>query len=332
MKQIPVSIPCAYGVDFSSSPSRQKPVVVAQGKINLQSGVCVCEVQALHYFTTLASLETFLSDSRAWVGAFDMPFGLSRALINTLQWPGFDVPPERAWDTFVRFYSQLSRSEIREVFKAWCDAHPPGQKFAHRASDRPARSSPSMKWVNPPVAYMLHAGAAMLQRLDAHIPQMRDGSASRIALEAYPGFLARALSASRSYKHDDPRQQTQTRQTVRHDMVDALLTGTVGVKTGLPPELESAMREDGKGDELDSVLCLVQLARAWSLQNQSFDLPSDVDCLEGWILTVPWRGEIRQPDVLQMQDALRIRTAVLASVSLATRQRLHALGAKGGWA
>ena len=37
-----------------------------------------------------------------------------------------------------------------------------GHKFAHRATDRWAGSSPSMKWVNPPVAYMLHAGVPLL--------------------------------------------------------------------------------------------------------------------------------------------------------------------------
>ena len=56
----------------------------------------------------------------------------------------------------------LTRAEIRETFAAFCAARPVGGKFAHRATDAPACSSPSMKWVNPPVAFMLHAGVPPL--------------------------------------------------------------------------------------------------------------------------------------------------------------------------
>ena len=68
------------------------------------------------------------------------------------------------WLPLMRHYQALSRAEIRATFKAFCDARPAGGKFAHRACDRPAGSSPSMKWVNPPVAYMLHAGVPLLDR------------------------------------------------------------------------------------------------------------------------------------------------------------------------
>ena len=59
-------------------------------------------------------------------------------------------------------YAGLSRAEIRAQFAAFCNARPAGGKFAHRATDLPAGSSPSMKWVNPPVAFMLHAGVPRL--------------------------------------------------------------------------------------------------------------------------------------------------------------------------
>ncbi len=51
----------------------------------------------------------------------------------------------------------------------------------------------SMKWVNPPVAFMLHAGVPLLLDAGVHLPGHHPGDASRVALEAYPGLLAREL-------------------------------------------------------------------------------------------------------------------------------------------
>ena len=169
------NLKCIYGVDFSSSPSKRKPIVVAQAAWVEQHANAVFKLQAFHRFSDMPSFERFLKQQTHWLAGFDMPFGLSRHLIDVLQWPGAQRYDLNAWDAFVEFFTALDRSEIRSVFQAWCNAHPPGQKFAHRACDRPAQSSPSMKWVNPPVAYMLHSGAALLKRLNVHIPQQRDG-------------------------------------------------------------------------------------------------------------------------------------------------------------
>ena len=48
-----------------------------------------------------------------------------------------------------------------------------------------------MKWVNPPVAYMLHAGVPLLLDAGVHLPGLHAGDPARVALEAYPGLLAR---------------------------------------------------------------------------------------------------------------------------------------------
>ena len=52
------------------------------------------------------------------------------------------------------------------------------------SSTTPAGSSPSMKWVNPPVAYMLHAGVPLLMGAGLHLPSLHAGDASRVALDA----------------------------------------------------------------------------------------------------------------------------------------------------
>ena len=148
------------------------------------------------------SLALALREPGPWVGAFDFPFGLPRELVQALGWP-------RQWLPLMRHYQALDRPRSARTFKAFCDARPAGAKFAHRACDRPAGSSPSMKWVNPPVAYMLHAGVPLLIDAGVHLPGLHAGDRGRVALEAYPGLLARELIGTRSYKADDAARQTR---------------------------------------------------------------------------------------------------------------------------
>ncbi len=142
------------GCDFSSSPSRRKPIVLALGR---RDGARV-QLLGLERIETLPALAQWLAQPQPWVGGFDLPFGLPRELVTTLGWP-------TDWRACMQHYRSLTREQIREAFPGFCDARPVGGKFAHRATDGPAGSSPSMKWVNPPVAYMLHAGLPLL--LDA---------------------------------------------------------------------------------------------------------------------------------------------------------------------
>ena len=193
-------------------------------------------------------------------------------------------------------YASLSRAEIRNTFKAFCDARPAGGKFAHRATDTPAGSSPSMKWVNPPVAYMLHAGVPLL--IDAgvtlprlHVPHVTGEVAitRRIGLEAYPGFLARELIGNTSYKSDDKAKQTPDRLIARKQLLQALEMGQtrLGLRLKLTHAQHDTLVDDASGDSLDAVLCMVQAA--WALAKYEagdahYGLPV-CDPLEGWIVT-----------------------------------------------
>ena len=142
-----------------------------------------------------------------------------------------------------------------------------------------------MKWVNPPVAYMLHAGVPRLIDAGVHLPVLRPGDVTRVALEGYPGLLARELIGKRSYKSDDRARQTAERLIFRKDMLDALEQGRT--RLGLRLHLTHAQRDtlvgDATGDRLDAVLCLMQAA--WAAQRPSYGLPAGVDPLEGWILS-----------------------------------------------
>lgn len=188
------------GCDFSSSPTRRKPIVMATG--SAAKGRVL--LSTLERVETLEGFEQWLKQPRSWVGAFDFPFGLPRELVEQLDWPV-------DWLGLIHHYAALSRPQIRDFFAAFCDARPIGNKFAHRAADLPAGSSPSMKWVNPPVAYMLHAGVPRLLAAGVHLPGLHDGDRQRVALEGYPGLLARELLGKRSYKSDDKAKQTPER-------------------------------------------------------------------------------------------------------------------------
>lgn len=262
------------GVDFSSAPRHAKPIVVAHGR---RAGAVV-RLDALEPIHDLAGFDALLRRPGPWVGGFDLPFGLPRELVESLGWP-------TAWPDLIAHYGGLTRAQIREAFSAFCAARPVGAKFAHRACDGPAGSSPSMKWVNPPVAYMLHAAVPRLLAAGVHLPSVHAGDANRVALEAYPGLLARELIGRRSYKSDDRARQTPERLIARKDLVDALEQGRtrLGLRLKLSHAQRDALVADASGDRLDAVLCLLQAA--WAAGQPGWGLPQDVDPLEGWIVS-----------------------------------------------
>lgn len=268
--------PNLLGCDFSSSPSRRKPIMLAQGR---RKGEAVTLAGILS-FDTLPGFGQWLAQPGDWVGGFDLPFGLPRELVESLNWP-------TDWAGCMDHYCGLSRAEIRERFAAFCAARPAGGKFAHRAFDRLAGSSPSMKWVNPPVAFMLHAAVPLLRQAGVDLPGLCAGDPRRVALEAYPGLLARELIGRRSYKSDDRAKQTPERLIARKDLVCALETGQsrLGLRLRLTHAQRDALAEDASGDRLDAVLCLMQAAWGELQGPPRWGLPAQVDSLEGWIVS-----------------------------------------------
>ena len=272
----PSDAPLLVGCDFSSSPTRRKPIVLALG--HLTGGRVL--LARLERIDTLAAFGDWLAQPQAWVGGFDFPFGLPRELVEHLGWP-------LQWRECIQHYASLTRAEIRATFAAFCDGRPAGGKFAHRAFDKRAGSSPSMKWVNPPVAYMLHAALPLLLAAGVYLPGLHDGDPARVALEAYPGLLARELIGNRSYKADDKARQTPERLIARKDLLHALELGAT--RLGLRLKLTNAQRDtligDASGDSLDAVLCLVQAAWAARHGAPRYGLPDAFDPLEGWIVS-----------------------------------------------
>ncbi len=262
------------GVDFTSRPTAAKPVTVALGRV--EGGVVTLERIDAH--ARYDGLADWMRTPGPWVAAFDFPFGLPRELVEALGWPV-------QWHALMQHYAQLTRPEIRSAFAAFCAARPVGGKFAHRACDAPAGSSSPMKWVNPPVAYMLHAGVTLLLDAGVHIPHLHDGDTGRVALEGYPGLLARELIGRRSYKSDARARQTPERRLARIELLAALEAGRSRLALSL--RLDAAQRaelvDDASADRLDAVLCMLQAA--WSTGQADYGLPTGCDRLEGWIVS-----------------------------------------------
>jgi hypothetical protein len=264
------------GCDFSSSPSRRKAIVLALG--HERAGRVVLD--RLERIESLEAFGRWLDQPRGWIGGFDFPFGLPRELVEHLGWPV-------QWRDCIEHYARLTRADIRSTFSDFCDARPAGGKFANRAFDRLAGSSPSMKWVNPPVAYMLHAAMPLLLAAGVHLPGLHAGDEERVALEAYPGLLARELIGRRSYKSDDKARQTAVRLIARKDVITALENGRtrLGLRIKLSNAQHDALVQDASGDSLDAVLCLLQAAWAQRQGAPRYGLPEHLDPLEGWIVT-----------------------------------------------
>lgn len=270
------------GVDFTSAPSRRKPLTIAVGRLvggRRQPRYRLDEVREL---VTLDAFTAFLRAGDGWVGGFDLPFGQPRSLVEHEGWP-------TAWPDFVRFYCATPRARLRAVFRRWCAARPPGAKFAWRRTDRPAGSSPAMRWANPPVAWMMHAGIGLMLDAGLVFPAHRHaprGRPRRIALEAYPGFTARQVCRT-SYKSDLPAAQTPARAANRRAILRALLAGEAGLAVALDTTsaLSRRLVADGRGDLLDAVICGLQAAHAAT--QPDYGLPPDLDPLEGWIASVP---------------------------------------------
>ncbi|CAG1003853.1 hypothetical protein BURK1_03071 [Burkholderiales bacterium] len=275
------------GVDFSSAPSRRKPIAVAHGRLE-GDRVTIERVDRLSDWTAFDAL---LAVPGPWVGAFDFPFGLPRELVDALRWPGARSRTQRGWRAMIAHYASLDRASVDRAFARFRARRAAGRKYAHRATELAAHAHPSMKLVNPPVGWMLHEGAPRLVAAGVHMPGVARGDPSRVALEAYPGLVMRRIAEARgeprapSYKNDARAKQTQAQRDARVGLLWALVDGAhaFALRADLPMSLAQAAIDDATGDTLDAIACAVQAAWGAARADERYGLPARVDPVEGWI-------------------------------------------------
>ena len=83
MNSVQAAATLLLGVDFTSRPTRRKPIVLAHGLA--KSGVL--RLGGLQRFESNAGFLNWLLAQPSWVGGFDLPFGLPRELVEHLGWP-----------------------------------------------------------------------------------------------------------------------------------------------------------------------------------------------------------------------------------------------------
>ncbi|MDO9597124.1 MAG: DUF429 domain-containing protein [Azoarcus sp.] len=261
------------GVDFTSAPRRSKSITVASGHL---SGRGV-QLETLERCPDWASYEAVLLRQGPWLGGFDFPFGLPREAVLDLGWP-------LHWDQLLAHCTALGRARFRAALDGYRQTRPVGRRYAHRATDLPARSHSPMKLVNPPVGLMFLEGAPRLMAAGITLPGMHCGDPARIAIEAYPGLLARSITAH-SYKSDEKRKQTPSRLAARIQIAAALRKGehALQLKLQAGDEQLDALVQDASGDLLDATLALMQAAWCLHAGPPGFGLPPGFDPIEGWI-------------------------------------------------
>jgi hypothetical protein len=271
------------GVDFTSRPRAGKPVTCAEATLRNR----VLSVTQVRRLADFAAFEALLREPGPWVGGFDFPFGLPRALLDELGWPPL-------WADYVRRVGAMSREDFRDLLDRVRAARPAGAKYLHRATDIPAGSSSPMKLVNPPVALMFYEGAPRLLASGVAVPPCAAGDRQRVALEAYPGALARQFTRQ-SYKSDERRKQTPARLTARRRILDGIgdPDALLGFAVDIAPGLVLDCLDDGSGDTLDAVLCALQAAWACCQRSGSYGIPGDADEAEGWIVGPGASGAVR---------------------------------------
>lgn len=262
-----------YGIDFTSAPRRDKPIVVAQ----CEADGAEIELQRFLEFADWPAYDQWLGEDGEWLGGFDFPFGLPRRFVEKQGWP-------TDWPGMVRECVRGGKERfVVEGMRAFRTARTVADK--HRATDLEARSeSPLKTAANPPVGRMFYEGAWRLLAHGLHVPGLNETGSPKVALEVYPGLLVRRLG-ERYYKNDKASSEAANR-AARRRIRAALNAGHQVLSCRLraaSPKL-AAKLDHSSGDWLDAVACAFHAHWGWIHRKQNFGLPANVDPVEGWIV------------------------------------------------
>ena len=113
-----------YGIDFTSSPSRNKPITCLE---------CTLGGRRLTAVTLLTwpgfdGFEALLRQPGPWLAGIDFPFGQARRFIDTVHWP-----PN--WQDYVRHAASLGRQGYIDALKNYRATRESGDKEHRRATD-----------------------------------------------------------------------------------------------------------------------------------------------------------------------------------------------------
>jgi hypothetical protein len=266
-----------YGLDFTSAPGRRKPLI-ALG--------CTLQGETLHVedseeMTDFAGFEKFLGKPGPWICGMDFPVGQPRSLVLALGWP-------EGWEGYVGEVARLGKEEFENAIRSDMARRPAGSKYRYRRADRRSGSSSAMMLFRVPVGKMFYKGAPRLLASGISVEPCRRTQDARVAVEAYPAVVARRFLARASYKNDERRKQTTAHRDARERLVAGLESETLKRAYGFTVKTDAFRREelvrDPAADALDSLLCAVQAAWAYTKRDEGYGVPPECDPDEGWIV------------------------------------------------
>ncbi len=266
-----------YGLDFTSTPSKRKPITRAQCLLDEEE----LRLLGLEEWHSFAPFEALLETEGPWLAAMDFPFGLPSEFVAGVGWGA-------RWSDYILHLTTYSKEEYKACLKRYKATRPRGQKDLKRLIDKKARAISPLNITHPPVGLMLFEGAPRLLRSNASIIPMRPlTNADRIIVEGYPALVAEQWIKGRGYKGTRPSERAQCRLR-RARLVKALTQGEAqdhyGFRIAIAgTRLRKQMIEDSQGDLVDAFLCAIQGAWAWSRRRAGFGIPEYCDLNEGWI-------------------------------------------------
>ena len=265
------------GLDFTSAPGRRKPLIALGCKLEAD----VLRVEDSREMTDFEAFEEFLRLPGPWVCGMDFPFGQPRPLVETLCWPA-------TWEGYVGKVGSMTKEEFEDAIRADMASRPKGRKWRYRLADKRSGSSSAMMLFRVPVGKMFFQGAPRLLASDASILPCRPNADTRVAVEAYPAVVARRFLGRTSYKNDERRKQTSVQREARRNLVSGLesevLRGEYGFTVGMDDAWRERLIREPAADTLDSLLCAVQAAWAYTRRDVDYGVPEVCDPNEGWIL------------------------------------------------
>ncbi len=270
-----------YGLDFTSAPSRKKPITSALCELTQGSQYPSLKLNEILKLSSFAEFEEFLRWDGPWLAALDFPFGQPRKLITELGW-------SETWEGYVKVISSMGKQSFEQALLDYSASKPVGEKLALRRTDIVARARSPMMLYRVPVAKMFFQGATRLLASGISILPCRPTDDSRIVVEGYPALVARRWVGKDSYKSDERARQTADQATARQRILAGLrsseLLDCYGCRLEMSEAQTAAFAQDATGDCLDALLCAIQAAWAYARRNDDFGIPVDCDDAEGWIV------------------------------------------------
>jgi hypothetical protein len=288
-----------YGLDFTSAPSRKKPITCAVCEITNSS----LKLNACLKLSSFVEFEAFLRWDGPWLAALDFPFGQPRKLITSLGWHVLDKLVGRkvsirtplrcaegpyTWEGYVEMIASMGKKPFEEALLGYCASRPVGDKHVLRRTDVRAGAHSPMMLHRVPVAKMFFQGAPRLLASAVSILPCRPTNDSRKVVEGYPALVARRWIGKCSYKSDERARQTADKVVARQRILGGLrssqLLDAYGCRLEMTEAQADSFVQDATGDDLDALLCAVQAAWAYSLRDNGYGIPADCDRVEGWIV------------------------------------------------